>query len=611
LLGAAAAALALLAAPAARAALGPPVTIDGPSSAIVSLDGVALAQDGSGALVYRKLVGSSAHVFAALEQAGVWAAPAQLDAPSAASASAAAVAVADGGRVAVAWIAGGTLYAAVHAAGASSFTAPQAIAPATGVPALGMGISGTAYVAFASPDGAGSDIDGARLDRTSTSFVALSAPLSAAPVTLASGGAGPVITVAADATAVIAWAATQSDGSTHVFVRRASAAGPSPVLDDATVASLDGLSGGSADSPVLGVEYDASDAWIAFRESFGGSSRLVVDELLGDELSPPALADSLGTAPGTSSAFAPSLAVNGNGGGLLAGELAPGNQVVVSELESALSPPAWSAGAALAPAPAALAPAPLAVLSASGIGGVVYTPSVGALALAPFAAGKASGAPFALSSASLGTVLPSDGLDAAADDRGDIAVGYVTGSASGLTLAVQPLVVAPGAPRAVGTQLWTSNPRPTLRWQPAAESWAPATYTVYIDGARVATTTATSYQPPANLADARHSWRVVAADALGQSASSQTRRLLIDAAPPVVRLAVTGRRRAGVSLRFTVSVSALSGLRRVSIAYGDGASAAAAASTHAYAKAGSYTVTVTATDLANVRTVLHEQVHVS
>ncbi|HZL54067.1 MAG TPA: hypothetical protein VFC22_00420, partial [Solirubrobacteraceae bacterium] len=52
-----------LAPAAARAALGAPATIDGPSAAIVALDGVALAPDGSGALVYRKLAGGAAHVF--------------------------------------------------------------------------------------------------------------------------------------------------------------------------------------------------------------------------------------------------------------------------------------------------------------------------------------------------------------------------------------------------------------------------------------------------------------------------------------------------------------------------------------------------------------------
>jgi len=604
-------ALSLLITQSARAALGRPAIIDGPSPDIVALDAVALAPDGGGALVYRKLAGGVVHVFAALESSGVWAAPVQVDTGVAAGASASNVAVASGGRVAVVWVASGTLYGAVRALGASAFSAPQAIAATSGVPALGMGVSGTAYVAYAAPDGTGSDIDVARLDRTSTSFVPLAAPLTPAAVSLASAGGGPSITVAANATAVVAWAQSQPDGSTRVFVRRASGAGPSPVLDDATVASLDGLTGGSADSPSLGVEYDASDAWVAFRESLGGFSRLLVTELLGDELRTPTLADSLGTAAGPGSALAPSLAVNGNGGGLLAGEIAPSNQVVVAELGAAANPFAWSAGTIVSAAAQPLAPQPLAALSASGVGAVVEVPAAGVLAAAPYDAGAASGAPLALSSSTLGPVVSADGFGAGADDRGDLVVGFVAGASGALSVAAQPIVVAPGAPRATGTELWIAQPRPVLHWQPAADSWAKPTYSVLLDGAKVATTAATSYTPPSNLPDGRHSWKVVATDALGQSASSQTRRLLIDAAPPSVRLLVTGGRMAGTQIGFHVEATAISGVRRVSLDYGDGGATSAPDSTHAFAKPGRYTVTVTVLDRAGVQAVLHERVTIS
>jgi hypothetical protein len=592
----------------ARAALGEPATIEGPSAAIVALDGVALAPDGSGALVYRELVGTSAHVFCSLESAGSWSAPLQLDSGVAAGASASAVAVASGGRVAVTWVAGGTLYGAVRAGAASAFSAPQAIAPASGVPALGMGISGTAYVAYASPDAGAVDIDVARLDRASTSFLPLAAPLTSSPAVLAPTGGGPAITVAADATAIVAWAAQQGDGSTHVWVRRASGAGPSPVLDDATVASLDGLAGGSADSPALGVQYDSSVAWVAFRETFAGFSRLVVNELLGDELRTPAFADSLGTTAATSSALGPSLAVNGDGGGLLAGETAPANQVVAAEITAAANPYAWSAGALLTTAAQPLEPQPLAALSVSGNGAVVYVPAAGALDAAPFDAGSASGQPLALSSAALGPVVVADGFAASADDRGDLAVGFVAGAPGALSVVAQPIVIAPGAPRATGTQLWTAVRRPTLRWQAAADSWAPPSYSVYLDGALVTTTTARSYTPPGDLPDGRHNWKVIATDSLGQAASSQTRRLLIDAAPPTIRVLVVGSRTAGTPLSFHVEASAISGVRRVSLSYGDGSSTSAPDSTHVYVKPGLYTVTTTVLDRAGVEAVARETV---
>jgi hypothetical protein len=600
---------ALAMAPAVQAAVAPPLVIDGPSSAIVSLDGVALAQDGSGAVVYRKLSGGVPHVFASLESAGAWGAPAQLDGAIAAGASASAVAVSDGGRVAVVWISGGMLYGAVHAAGAGAFSAPAAIAAATGTPALAMGVSGTAYVAFLAPAGTAANVDVARLDRGSTSFAVLAGALNAAPITLPAAG-GPRIAVSADATAVVAWAQPAPDASTHVFVRRASAAGPSPVLDDATVATLGGVAGGSADTPVVGIAYDSSYAWVAFRETFGADSRVVVTRLLGDELSAPVFADSLGAAPAASSALAPSLAIEGNGPGLLASELAPSNSLVVAALGARGAPPGWSPGAVLAGPAGTVAPGPIAALSANGHGLVAYTPSAGALDVRLFAA-AAAGAPLALSSTQLGPVVPSDGLVAAADEHGDLLVGFVAGPPGALSVVVQPIVTPPGTPRATGTQRWTAERRQVLRWQASSDSWAPPSYTVYLDSARVATTTGTSYAIPADLRDGRHTWKVVAIDALGQAASSATRKLLIDAARPVMRVAVSGTRHAGAPLRFTVAVRAVSGVRRVLVEYGDGHATSTPGSTHAYKRSGRYTVTVTVTDRADVSAVLRVHVTVS
>jgi hypothetical protein len=94
-------------------------------------------------------------------------------------------------------------------------------------------------------------------------------------------------------------------------------------------------------------------------------------------------------------------------------------------------------------------------------------------------------------------------------------------------------------------------------------------------------------------------------DSLGQQASSSTRRLLINAASPVVRVHVSGGRHAGKTLHFTVTASALSGVRRVAVDYGDGHASSAPSSSHAYASAGRYTVTVTVTDRAGVSATAH------
>src|SRR6185312_15415176 len=89
--------LALAAGPAPAAplpvpAVTPPVTLDGPSAAIASVAGVALARDGSGAVLYTKLVDGVAHLFAALETRGSWGTPVAVDAPNATASGSAAVA---------------------------------------------------------------------------------------------------------------------------------------------------------------------------------------------------------------------------------------------------------------------------------------------------------------------------------------------------------------------------------------------------------------------------------------------------------------------------------------------------------------------------------------
>jgi len=609
LAAAAVAALALLAhAPGAAAAatLAPPVTIAGPSSDVVALGNVALAQDGGGAVAYVASVAGVDHVFVSVETAGAWGAPVQLDTDSAVPASAPVVAVADDGRVAAAWIAGGELYGAVEAAGTAAFSAPQAIAPASGQPALGMGVSGTAYVAYVG--GAGDEIDAAWLYRTATTFTVLAGSLSATPIALAPGG-GPTITVAADATGVVAWTQQAAGGATAVYERRVSAAGPSPVLNDLTLASLDGEAGGSADSPTLGVAWNSSDAWAAFRETIGGVSRVVVEEILGDEPAAPVFADSLPSAAGAASALAPSLAVNGNDQAILACGVLPSNALSLAAMGTD-GAKAWSAGAVVGAASNAAAPAPVAALSATGSGLVAYTPAAGELDAELVSPHGVSG-PVALSDSTLGPVDRAAGLAASADDYGDVAVAYVAGAAGALSLVVQPYVVAPGAPRATGTQLWTAVDRPVLRWQPSSEHWAPPTYTVYLDGAKVATTTQTSYAPPGPLADGHHTWRVVASDAFGQTASSQTRQLLIDVAPPTVALRVSGRRRAGRTLAFIVSAGALSGVHAVAIDYGDGHAGAGLRTTHAYRRAGTYAVRVVVTDAAGVSATLDQRVTIA
>ncbi len=101
---AAAAALALLcwAAPAGADIL-PATTIDGPSEEIVGFGGVAMAEDGTGGVVYLKRVDGVAHVFVSRYVEGHWQTPIRVDVEDPYAASWPRIGAADDGELVVVW----------------------------------------------------------------------------------------------------------------------------------------------------------------------------------------------------------------------------------------------------------------------------------------------------------------------------------------------------------------------------------------------------------------------------------------------------------------------------------------------------------------------------
>ena len=171
------ASLALLASPAAlpppaSAALYPAVALDGPSTSILEVDGTAMAPDGTGGIVYRKVVDGQPHVFVAAFRHGAWQPPVQADAGQPYAATFPAIAAGDGGRLLVVWVepfatesvanpGGNTslqtrfeLYSAEIEPGAASFTAPIQVDPtdvtdgSSVSPSLSIAPNGLAYVAY-------------------------------------------------------------------------------------------------------------------------------------------------------------------------------------------------------------------------------------------------------------------------------------------------------------------------------------------------------------------------------------------------------------------------------------------------------------------------------
>ena len=87
----------------ARAVILPAVTIDGPSEEIVGFGGVAMAEDGTGGLVYLKRVDGVPHVFVSRYAEGHWSAPIRVNTEEPYAASWPRIGAANGGELIVVW----------------------------------------------------------------------------------------------------------------------------------------------------------------------------------------------------------------------------------------------------------------------------------------------------------------------------------------------------------------------------------------------------------------------------------------------------------------------------------------------------------------------------
>src|SRR6185295_8547106 len=127
------------------------------------------------------------------------------------------------------------------------------------------------------------------------------------------------------------------------------------------------------------------------------------------------------------------------------------------------------------------------------------------------------------------------------------------------------------------------------------------------------TTTTGRFALPPTVRDGRHRWRVIATDRRGQVTRTPRRTLRQDGTAPRATVRVSGARRSGrpigVAVRATDANRAgrpSSGLRRVTIAWGDGSRTVASRAAHAYRR-GSFTLRVSVRDRAGNVTVVRRR----
>lgn len=560
-------------------------TVDGPSGDVARVGGVDLARDGTGTVVYLKRVGGLEHVFAARMTDGVWGAPERLDGALPLPSSDAVVGVANRGAAVVAFVNGGQLYTVVRRAGATSWPAPEPVAggDSAASPSLDLSTNGVGYVVWTR----GGDVLGAMLARSATAFAPLPAPLDIdAGAEAGTGGGRPRVAASADGTALATWGELG-----RIFARRLLRTQLSTIPQEVSVAAFEGRPGGVADQPEVDISDDSSFGWVTFRQAFddGATTRVLARRLVGSAFDPPA--DVGAGAFGAEGASEPAIDVAGSTDAIFASEGAL-SRTPFGALNyiDVLGPKfAVSAGNTVAADPAVA----IGETSQSVIAWFDTDSGVPAVNASSFKFGKAADPETPLADLSLGAVDPAAGLAAAADRYGDVVIAFTQGVGAARRIMVATWDRPPVNLIQTTTYRWRDDVRP-VGWAPISEPWGPITWTVFVDGKALGSTTKNRFPINGRVSDGVHRWTLLATDRRGQQRTAGPRSLRIDSSGPRVALKIRGR---GAVRRFVIGATdRWSGLERVKVDFGDGSPPAYGRDvTHRFAR-GAYTVKITATD---------------
>ena len=629
--------------PHAEAAIDPAVVLDGPANNILDVDGAAMAPDGSGGIVYRKLVGGIVHAFAVPFSDGRWGAPIEVDDEDAYGASEPAIAAGEGGRLLVVWvqarnvgssdIAEYELMSASLQPGASAFG--QAIAVNTNVgeprtadisavnPKLAMAPDGAAYVVYRVVlDACGLGDEGNPAEarcRPGTTDKVISVRVasfnylrwsSVGQINRASQIAmrdptnenAPSIGIALNGNGVVAWQEPDASGVARIWVRRLFGTAKGGVQE----ASPESLSGrevtSDADAPSVAVG-PYGEAQIAFRVHGAPGSAVTVTQLFVNSI-PSEAAPNGATLEGATRIAsaqgeigAPSNSLDQQEGFRLAWT----QDGVVHELggnRRSLESPLAVGSSSSSQVQTTINPS-----GGDTTAWTVTGSSAAVQAREDYAQGAYQTAQLA------GTVSgPIGGLWLGGDGQGDALIAFAQGVAGRLEV-LGSFSQAPPAPFVIDAPSgWVRGLATKLTWEGAFDAVAGITYTVYVDGRpRLRTTGLSARLTPHGLGDGVHRVQVLATDSSGQQTMSARSPLRVDANPPIVRVV---RIDDGIGVRVTVTDSA-SGVEvnptRIDLGDGSRVNGRTRVS-HRYARPGLYTIVAQVRDRVGNHAVVHIRV---
>jgi PKD domain-containing protein len=623
---------------AAGAVILPAVTIDGPSEEIVGFGGIAMAEDGTGGLVYLKRVDGVAHVFAARYAEGHWFAPVRVDTSNPYAASWPRIGAANGGELVVVWATPfategahpvDELLSATLGPGASIFGPPMIVdqdirAGAGTSPALAMSPSGQADLVYRVVDDTegerssipllrpGDVVEDVRVAHfngerwSSLGAINRDPGVSMRPPTQANA---PQIAIGQTGNAIVVWQEPDITGVARIWARRIFGSTLDYVLPASATTYGSAQIQQDADAPAVSISR-LGQAEVVYRQVAGAGSplpgpRIFLDtlpdgeSLSGAEFEGASIADSE-VAGGQAASVGPPSIDSDEKQELRLLYDANGTPRVIEGNDRGLS-----ASLSLGPSFAGSEPFSASVMNQAG-GGISAWPSVDGAGHEVVAVRED------FPGGGVQTGLLSGG---AGGNVGELAVGR-SGLGDGLVAfrqgpfgdaaIVAAQVTAPPVRFVVSVPKgWIKPSQATISWLSAESANAPLRYTVVLDGRRVAT-------PPSALSlrlDTRglsngvHKVQVLATDIFGQSTLTPASTLELDGGSPNVTIA---RTQGGRSVRVRLS-DPNSGLavKTIEVSFGDGKRAGGRKSlSHVYAAPGVYRVVVQVSDkLGNKATV--------
>ena len=565
----------------AHAVILPATTIDGPSEDIVGFGGVAMAEDGTGGLVYLKRVDGVAHVFVSRYLGGHWMAPIRVDGEQPFAASWPRIGAADGGQLVVVWatpfategeLPVDELVGATLGPGSSSFSPAILIDPNIGdgtgtSPDLAVSSTGQADVVYRvvnralqnvipllRPSDVIEDVrvahyDGGRwsalgaINRNSNVSMRPPTQANAPRIALGPTGNGIVVWQEPDVEGVARIWARRLFGSTLDYVLPVSAAtlAGSPIEDD-------------ADAPSVAISR-LGQAEVAYRQGVGPGSplpgpRIFLDTLPdgestnGSQFSGAAVVDSEVAGGAAATVGPPSIDIDekqdmrllydSNG----TPRVIEGNDRGLSGTLS-LGPP--FAGAEMGAA---------SVMNPAG-GGVSAWPSADA------AGNPALGVREDFPNGAVQTALVSGGaggevaeLAVGRSGLGDGLVGFRQGPLGNAAIVATEATTPPVQFILNVPNGWVKPSAATLSWLPAASANGPLSYRVVLDGHPVggATSALSMRISQRGLGSGAHRVQVLATDLDGQSTLTPLGTLRVDGTSPTVKVSrIDGGQ--GVSVR--------------------------------------------------------------